>query len=44
MLFASLAVTLIDPKDNQVGGRNAHGQEITAEVTDSSLSIVIKRH
>jgi hypothetical protein len=32
MLFTSLAVTLIDRKNDQVGGRNAHGQEITAEV------------
>lgn len=32
MLFASLAVTLIDRKDDQVGDRNAHGQEITVEV------------
>jgi hypothetical protein len=43
MLFASLAVALIDRKDDQVGGRNAHGQNITAEV-HSSLSIVINPH
>jgi hypothetical protein len=32
MLFFSLTVILIHRKDDQVGGRNAYGQEITAEV------------
>ena len=44
MLFASLAVTLVDRKDGQVGGRNSHERKCPQKFTDSSWSIVMKPH